>query len=442
MAIRIARFEVYRVNGDYKAARDRWHVAAESVQVVINTIWQTWESIHVHRGTPAVLRRWLAELKAWHDGDKESRGDKPKCPVLAIDSAMQKEIYRRCCDAAPALHARPRVLALNETIGLIKSRKAANGSLPGWMAILLGREGRPSTTHPAPVPFDLQCSTLHAPLDKNARFRLTLRTDRYEARSKSGAAKSDSHLDELELLTNRRGIRGHEARLWRVIDGQDKLKGSALYFDRKKSKWFALLAIEQAAVETTDAHREGYAILCPGRDVPFVLWVNGQTINIGRAEHVADVRRAIIGERRSRQNHYRHGQRSSKGHGRRRAIQSWDNRLMRRWRDFQTTYNHDVTKQALRICAERGVAKLIYLQPAGHKSDTRCLSNLGKMRSSSEGWAWFQVATLLNYKAEDSGIQVEARKCDASGKKRANIALPRLPSSRTGKAVGKRRQTT
>jgi transposase len=307
------------------------------------------------------------------------------------------------------------------------------------MAILLCREGRPSTTRPSPIPFDSRCSILRAPVEKNGRFRLLLRTDRYEGRTKSGDSKSESHIDEIELLTNRRGIKGHEARLWRVMDGKDKLKGSALYFDKKNRKWFALLAIEQAENET-EGNRDGYAILSPGRDVPFVLWAGGRTFNLGNADHVADVRRAVIGERRSRQSHYRHGQRCSKGHGRKRAIQSWDHRLMRRWRDFQTTYNHDITKSVLHICADQGIAKLIYLQPSGHKSDTRCLSNLGKWRREPEGWSWFQIATFLNYKSEGSGIQIEVRKCDASGKRKpADSPVPAMQKPASGRAAGRAR---
>ena len=439
MAIRIAKFEIYRSD---KPTRDRWHAASDAVQQVINCVWQTWETYHVQRSSGSAIRRYLAELKAWHESDKDTRGEKAKCPVEAVSSELARLIRTACEAIVPELHARPRELAVNETIGLIKSRKAAVGNLPGWMAILLCREGRPSTTRAAPIPFDRQCSSLFAPTAKEGRFRMALRTDRYAATAKNGNAKSESHLDEIELLTNRRGIKGHEAKLWRVIEGKDKLKGSALYWDKNNGKWFALLAIEQSEAEKREG-LEGTAILSPGRGVPFVLWIAGRQIPLGDAQHVADVRRSLIGGRRNRQQQYRYGRRSSKGHGRHRALESWSDRLARNWKNFQTTYNHNITKQALRICAENGIAKLVYLQPAGPKSDSRCLSNLGKWRDEPDGWAWFQVATFLNYKSEDAGIQIEVRKCDASGKRKTDpdSAMPSVLKSSPRKSGRLQKQT-
>lgn len=411
MAIRIVKFEVWKPS---KEARGRWCAAAELVQQATNCIWQAWLVWHVQRGTPATLRQWLTDLKSWHSADKAMRGEKPKCPQVAVPRECSRAIYAAVKETVPALHDRPLALTVNAVVGLIKSRKAAAGSLPGWVAILLCRESIPSSTRSQPIPFDKRCAALQAPLEKGGRFRLSLRTDRYEATTKRGTAKAGSHLDEVELLTNRRGIRGQEARLWRIMDGKDKLKGSSLYWDRKRSKWFALLAVEQEQVSEA-RELQGVAVLCPGRDVPFRLLIGNRVMMLGHADHVADVRRAVVGQRRSRQEHYRYGQRSSKGHGHARAIQSWDDRLMRRWRNFQTTYNHDITSKALRMCAEAGVARLVYLQPAGPKSETRCLAKQGREGDYSEGWAWFQVGAFLNYKAKGSGVQVEIRKCEAGG---------------------------
>lgn len=409
-AIRILKFEVFRVAGDYKATRKRWLDLSAQVQEAINCVWQAWLCWHVERGTPKQLRRFYAQLRAWHE---TKRGAKPKWEVQAISKPCAKAIYDALADACPDLHASTRELARNITQGKITSGKASKGNLPRWHAILMFRESIPSSTRKQPIPFTKKVEqTRLIPPDKDCQqWRVSLRLDRTVAPGAKRATISEPDL--VELRTNAKGMHGQTAMLKRIVAGTAELCGSSLLFDDRRNKWFVCIAYraEKSAQPAVDPNKK--AILIARRGRPWSLRiVGGRKFNLqGEGRTVAHVRKTMLSGRWGRQENYRFAQRAGKGHGVERAM-GWKDQFMRNWRNLCTSLNHDLTQRVVSICQEHGIGTIIYAQPEGAVSESRFLATAGKIpgRNDSSGWAWFQVASQLQYKTEGTGIAVEVKK--------------------------------
>ncbi len=411
-AIRVLKFEVFKVTGDQKAIKAKWRELAGQVQEAVNCTWQTWLCWHVQNGTPRLLRKFYAQLRQWHE---TKRGPKPKCDVKAINKSCAKAIYDAVADACPDLHASTRELARNITQGKITAGKASNGNLPRWHAILLCRESIPSSTRKQPIPFTkkVEQTRILPPDVACQQWRVTLRLDRQPVTGKR-AAPSVPY--EIELITNRRGIHGHTAVLKRIIGGSAELCGSSLVYDDRRNKWFVHVCVRDAAKEHPKVNPELIALLVPMQDRAWALVLPGDNRPYylqGDSKIVEHRRRTMLYSRWGRQENYRYAQRGGKGHGVDRAM-DWKDQFARDWRDLCTTLNHDLTSRVIRICQERAIGKIVYCQPEGWKAETRLLATVGKVpgRRDSSGWAWYQVASQLQYKTEGTGIVIEVRKWD------------------------------
>lgn len=92
MAVRIAKFEVYRVIGEpYADVTKRWWVLADESKQAVNLIWETWLVWHVENGSAAKIRTWLSEYKAWKEA-KGSKADRPNRPIDAIPKELMHRI--------------------------------------------------------------------------------------------------------------------------------------------------------------------------------------------------------------------------------------------------------------------------------------------------------------------------------------------------------------
>lgn len=437
--IRTYKFEVGSVSGDWKETRARWQSLSDQCREATNCIWVTWLMEMERNGTREKVRKWLAEFKEWV---KTKEGKKPKYEGFAVDSKVQKVIYDRLAKEVPELNTTTRELVRNEICGLIGAKKSAEGNLPGWMSILLYRESLPSTTKGQPIPFNVKNGKLLPPATSADNWQLELRLDRIPREGKSAT----STVDTVQLITKKKGIAGHAEMLWKCLRGEAKYKGSSLYYCRKNNKWFALICVEEAIADVVTGDKA--AILTPGRQYPWTLWIDGRPIPIGGNGKFIGVQHANIkGQRRSRQNNYRFAAMAAKGHGTGRALQGIaDSRLTRAWNDLCRSYNHQVTRAVARICQENGVGKILYLQPAGAKNGSRFLSTVGReqweLDKGMGAWPWFQVGEMLNYKMKEHGIHVEVQKCDADGKRKASPDAPvpvvRKPGPSNPKTFSKR----
>ena len=413
--VKVLKLEVYRIDGDHKAARKRWHGLADTVQRITNCIWETWLVWHVQNKTAAKQRAFLDKFSEWK---KEKKGPKPKGDTQAVPPELSKLIYRTLADEFRDLNLRPLVLIQNAVLNKIKTRKASNGNLPGWVAILLHNESIPSSTHPQPIPFDKANAEILPPAIDGERFKLKLRIDRFD---RPGKKTGGSNEDCIELLTNRRGIRQHAETLRKIVVGDYDFCGSSLQWHKAERKWYALICYRMPVGEREALDKNETAVLHPGRKDPWMIWHGDNWRYLGgRGDYVGTARRRLLTSRWARQENYRHAGSSTKGHGRGRALLAIEH-LTQGWKNFVKTCNHNITSAAVKHCVRDGIGRLVYLQPAGDKRDSRFLSNAGKVpgRRDASSWDWHQVASMLAYKCKEAGIELEIRKCGDVQEKKA-----------------------
>jgi len=318
MSVRVIKLEVRPTQADATAMWNRWHDLAKTVQQITNCIWETWLVWHVQNRTaeqqrdfldrfaewkkrkselPTVAqvtsgeREYAAAVKAFDKLNKSVRkslsrtvsdeaviltavraawekaliGDKPKSEVTAIPKKLDKLIYDTLAKEFPAINTTARELIRNAVCQKIKTRKAATGNLPGWAAIVLRNESIPSSTRSQPIPFSKKNAVIVPPQEKGGRFGLKLRIDRFE---KPGKKAGGSHEDHIELITNRRGVWQHAEKLKQIASGDLEFCGSSLQWDRKKSKWFALICYKAPDIGRPAIAVDVTATRCPGRGDP------------------------------------------------------------------------------------------------------------------------------------------------------------------------------
>jgi hypothetical protein len=300
------------------------------------------------------------------------------------------------------MNVRTLVLTQNMVTKKICGIKSASGNLPGWMSILLCRQGRPSTIHLNPIPFDAANSRLVPPHGEQKNWGLVLRVSR-DAGAKR--ACDSTVLDELVLRTAARKMAGQTAVLQRIMAGIYKIKGSSLFVRDKK--WFVAISYEMPEFARTDLDDSLTAFLRASRHHPFLLKLPGRNRwPGGDGRYVASIRRQLLTQRWSRQSNYRNAGSSNKGHGLRRALDPiW--KLSQRWKDFTKRVNHQISRDVVNQLIAARVGRLVYFAPRGDAY----LVTAGKIsgRSDSTGWDWYQFRSLLARKCEDAGVEIVVR---------------------------------
>lgn len=411
--IRPFQVEIFSFCGHDADVKARWKSLAETMKQIANRLWQVWEHWHLDNNTPNKQRRYLDELAAWRESDKTTRGDKPKPPVEPVPKELQNLLYGTISREFPTVNKRTIVLFMNRIVGTMKSRKAAHGSLPGWVSILLCHEAKPSFTEPLPIPFDAQLkspmSRLIPPTADKPNWTLRLQgVDRDQVTGKTIPV-------DCELMTKRRKAISIVRQLEQIQAGKALFRGSNLLY--RRGKWFVQICIERDE-DRPILTLERKAVLMPGRSDPWLLLSDGKLEwRGGTGRHVESVRRKLATERRERQDQYRWASSSQKRHGRERATAAW-RKLETRWKEFGKRYNHEVTSKLVSELVSRGIGSLEYWQPAGDKRLSRFLSKAGKSDEIREStlWDYFQIKTMLAYKCERAGIAFTCRTFgDASG---------------------------
>lgn len=404
MAVRIARFEIFKFCDGNKERREVWRSLSEQCQQISNRVWQMFERWHDDNQSVPKIKTFLNDLAAWR-ASKGLKEDKPKLNLQAINSELSKLIYRDVSDNWPMIHARARVLLLNRLQQGIKSRKAASGSLSGWINVLFCREGRPSFTRPVPIPFDARNSRLVAPDGEGKNWRLEIKIERGD--------DGTSVVDLCELMTRKRKARSQTAFLEKIASGQSKFCGSYLVYDR--GKWFAMICHDTPSEKPAQLDADRKVTLLPGHFVPWIVAKgNRRSPRFGDGRHVVGMRRILFQQRQERQENYRWASSSLKGHGRKKATHGWE-KLSSRWRDFVKRYNNEVTTKLVKECIADGVGTIEYFQPTGFQRDRRWLTG----DDYRCGWDYFQVKTMLAQKCERAGIKLISRQIGCE--RRANV---------------------
>lgn len=425
------KLEIGRIlRGETKERSDMWHRLAEEALVATNVFWQTWESWHHANGTPQEIKRSIEAAKIWHEGGKQ--GDKPTWPS-PMPKPLSDSLYRSVANCATRALGKSVDTLRNKLNGLVVRRKSSRGSLPGWMSILLYREGRPSSTHPQPIIVPNKYLTIIPPAEKDGEWQVRFTVERH--REKRG----DS-FDEVALWTKGRKFRSAQKILSRIASGECKHHGGTLNFDRRKGKWFLNI---QWSWLTEPAKREldnrATAFLRPAKKRPWSLRIGDRTswTVAGFGANVPAVRRKLVTQRWERQANYRNAGSSNKGHGRRRAIEPIA-KLSDRWKNFAKLLNNNVTTDVVRQCVANRCGRLVYFQPIEARRESRYLFAAGKLdKHEATGWDWFQVAAMLAAKCKDAGIEfVVIRSCRGSaGEKVDEKTKPKKGAKRKSSKV-------
>lgn len=420
--IRCARFEIVKLWGDDQDRRKFWLSLSDACKEMTNILWDEWSLWHYQNDSRKKLRAFHAEYRKWRES-KQGKASRPSLDVYPVSAELQKRFGEVLNDEFAWVHSRVRTLLINQFVQLVKHRKASNGSWSGWHAIILGYEGRPNMTRRLPIPYDKQnCPAKQAfikPDKSDQDYKMQLRLDRFVvAAKKYGKEKSDSTVDVCSLKTTGRKCWSQRAILDRIVLGVYEFKGSKVFYDETKRKWFALVSYEMPQMHA-ELDTEKTLMLWPGANDP---WIGscGTSWRFfgGRGNHVAAKRRILKRERRDRQENYKWASSSGKGHGRRRGTTRWQAALEQQWKNYCKRYNNQVSGHVVKHCVSSGIGNIVLLQPAEGKQKTRFLANAGADTERQMGWDFFQFATMLKNKGSAVGIKVEVRKCQASGKLR------------------------
>ena len=234
-AIRVTRIEIANFASMSEERKEAWKRLAVEVQHIKNRLWKLWEVSHVLADSERKLREHFAEMDAIIQRDVGKRPVKPRKPKrnapesahegfakqmadyqrqlgewekakAEVKAANKKPYPVKCFNedwiseaelAAyyPRVHGRVVHVIYQKWIATLLSRKASTGSLPGWIAILLDNENKPSFKKPQPIPFDNQTKKPKLIKDGKA-YWCEIRLDRLEDKS--------SVLERCELMLNKR----------------------------------------------------------------------------------------------------------------------------------------------------------------------------------------------------------------------------------------------
>lgn len=433
--VRVASFEVKSVAGDWKDANRRWFSLMEQCRLLTNFIYQTWLVWHVQNGSADKLKAWLnerAEYKAETESlkgmsreeKKERRKELVKpgpCPVLSVPPELAKTIRDGCTSNFPHVHARVSNLVQQATLKSLNGKSQVS-ILPKHSAILLCHESVPTARRDVPIRFDRQNAKIESPETAKDNFHICLNVWRLPRDGKMATSVQD----RIELHCQSRRVRSQVVILKRIVSGEYEFKGSNLLYLQKKRKWIVELCYTQPKEKHPELDEEKTAVLVPAANHPWSLYLPGKERTdwlIGRGEMVAEQRRRIFLQRRSRSNYHKNANSNRKGHGRSRA-QNWRWKLQQAWLNFVKKTNHVATSRVVQHCLKNGIGKLIYYQAAGSFAESRFLATAGKDLKWNDAttWEFYQVGTMLKYKCERAGIQCEVRKTEEGGSRKPSVA--------------------
>ena len=397
MTVRAAKIEIAGF-GKASGRRDNWRQMAVDCQRMTNRIWQIWLVHHATNGTADKLRAHFEAYREWEKSPKSERGPKPKWPCKPLEPPLTHSpdngsFYRILSREFPGLNARTRGLLLNAWQSRLSKRKAASGSLPGWVSILFGNESLPSFHKPQPIPFDKRNANIRKDDDK---YILRVRIER-------DGESGKSNVEDCELILRKRKCGHVRSIVEKILRGEYEWKGSSLVL--RNGKWFAMVSYEMPKRERSDLDLEKVLCIRPGSRWPWrVRYSGGRSFSAGgNGRHVEFARRAIDRETATRKEHYRWAGSNQKGHGGGRARAVWT-KLSSRWKDFQKRYNAEMARRVIDIAIREGCGRVIYLQPRDARRSSRFLSGSQKAGRTA-GWDYFAFGTMLASKCEEEGVE-------------------------------------
>jgi hypothetical protein len=429
MAVRTAKIEIF---GFSKDRRDAWKELAIACQRMTNRLWQIWLCHHSNNDSANKLRSHFDAYRKWQE---TKEGPKPQWPCKAFEAPLTKSadahsFYRILSAEFPCVNVRTRGLLTNAWQSEVNTRKAASGSLPGWVSILFANESLPSFTRPQPIPFDHDNAKLKKVGDK---YICEIRIERL--------ADGKSVVEPCELMLGKRKCASVRSTVDKILAGEYAWKGSSLVYDR--GKWFASIAYEMPVRVRPELDKDKTLYIRPAHYGPWRVSINGfgSWRFGGNGVHVEFARRKIIRERRERRGHYKWAGSSQKGHGVKRGGHAFT-KLESRWKDFTKRYNDEVGRQLVNLAIREGCGRIVYLQPKDSERDSRYLSNAGNDKFSSMSWDYFQFGSRLASKCEVEGIEYGAKPKKAKSKTAANGLRGVRKANESKRSIGKKEVAT
>lgn len=427
MAIRTTKIELFGFCGVGQSAnkdrRNAWKELTVRIQQMQNRMWQMWLIHHTIKGADGKssveqIKEFYENYAVWAEQDrlcKQSKGKKknplqrPKLELKCCDKALSNSIYHELSREFPDVNARTRVLLQNKWNGTLSSRKATTGSKSGWHAILLAQESIPSFTSPLPIPFDKDNGSLFF---DGKDFCVKFRIERLQL----GKQANPSVEDTCKLMLRKRKANSQRQIIQRIVSGIYTFKGSSLYYNKRRNKWFALISYEMPDRNEVPLDASYVLHVLPAKNKsPWILMTVDSKQRKkahrygGNGRIVERARRMILDERSSRQEHNRWAGSAQKGRGRQRAIVPWT-KLQSRWKDFTKSFNHRTTTKIVEKCLMERIGKVIYHQPSDSRRDEMLLAKIGNRPGRNTHWDWFQFGTLLSQKCKLNGIEYDAKK--------------------------------
>ena len=471
--LKVCSIEISKFCDGDKERRESWKRLSVLVQEATNVVWEEWLAFHKNLRSRELLKTWLYEYEQYHKrlddlGSKPDKKDKVAMkewarrkedvdatkpgypPVSAVPDGFDVYVRKMLLNEFPRLNSRVRTLVLNKIISGIKTRKSANSKLSGWISILVHREGCPRFTNPLPIPVDVQNATLVPSESEGIDWEAVVRV---QGLPSVDGKKGKSVKETLKLWTHgkKRGAspgvlapRGSKRmsldgllrkiyagdEVYRSLSVDEKKEycgwrqnGSNLVFD--DGKWFLMLAYNQPKPEKVLLDPSRRAVLCPGRNDPWMLLIDGklQYFN-GRGYEISAMRNRLCKEFLSRRGSYQHVSHAARGHGRKRAMKVIKRPEDRRWTNFVRSYNANLAKDLVRHLVHNGVGTLELLVPVGDRHlNARFVNTSGDTGDGvSRGWEYFDLKNKLDRHCGDIGIGFSEKKCSASGEMKKRSA--------------------
>lgn len=373
------------------------------VQRVHNDTCLAWLHWHVEHGNDVKVRTWMA-------GYREAKKENPKakvakCPVDPWPNEFGRHLYRYLADRHPTVHKAVRNLVSNKLRKTITGAQQSNGPWKRWLITLSGQGEMPTFSRALPVPFSKSNGTLERV--KNG-FQFLLRLDRIEV---PGRKAGTSTLLKLGLYTKGRHLQWMRSTLDRIADEEYRWMGSQIVWD---DGWYVELCYQLPPLPKAAVDPGVVAILRPGLNRPVRFRVGGKTESLRRRGTLVKFRlRALAAQFMSRAAAYKKQSSAAKGHGRKRATQSWRVKLAQSRNDFKDSYTKQFCRDVISRCIQMRAGTLVWVQPEGDWKKTRFLDWAGKLGdwdSKGPGWDWYKVTSLLGRYCEEHGLVFVLRK--------------------------------
>ena len=399
-AVRSWRFEIVGLD---RETRDRWHKLQDACRELCNHWWQLWESRHIAAGNHVKIRTWMRYFAA----ARQAKQKPPKCPVKLMPPEKPASIYMALSHGMRTEVHKHTLVLLQKRITERLTGKDCDGRWNLWQAVLACRQGRPSCERDQPIPFDKESSSLPILVDRKYsgstwHFDITLERDK-----ESGVSITQT----FKILAKGSG----QSIIERIASGEYAFRGSQIFYDRGKGKWFAALCYRMP-IEKRESSGDGVMILRPGAKTPWKIRSEGRSrFRGGYGRHITATRKRLLTSRWTAQESYKWSGSARSGHGRKRALGPIE-KLRNSWRNCVTGYNKRLTTEIVRECIQRKVGTLVYCQPTERQRESRFLSWAGKIPGRRDGslWDWYQVAAELAWKCKDAGIHLVLRKSRAA----------------------------